>query len=244
LDLSDPLAVKRAMEEIRPWAVINATGYVRVDEAESDEANCFEVNTEGAVRLAAECARHSALLLCFSSDLVFDGAQQTPYMEGDETSPLNIYGRSKAAMEERVLQVYPEALIARTSAFFGPWDDWNFVTQTLRALSRGEEVSLVEDIIVSPTYVPDLVAAAFDLLIDGAHGIWNLANSGEMSWADLATSAAKECGVNDAGLRRCSYQELSHGAPRPVYSVLGTGRGQILPTFEAALSRYAREVRL
>ena len=244
LDLSNPLEVERALEEIRPWAVINATGYVRVDDAESDEANCFKINTEGAVRLAVECARHSALLLCFSSDLVFDGRQQTPYIESNGTSPLNAYGRSKEAMENRVLEVYPQALIARTSAFFGPGDEWNFVTQTLRALSRGETVSTAEDMMVSPTYVPDLVGAAFDLLIDGACGIWHLANSGEMSWADLAANAARECGVNDASLHRCSHMELNHSARRPVYSVLGTEKGQILPSFEAALSRYARDVRL
>lgn len=244
LDLADGVAVKKMLDEIRPWAVINATGYLNVDEAEGQERKCFEVNTEGAVRLAIECERHSAALLCFSSDLVFDGTQQIPYLESDDPSPLNAYGRSKAAMENRVLQAYSKALIARTSAFFGPWDDWNVVTRTLRALSSGESIALADDVMISPTYVPDLVEASFDLLIDGACGIWHLANFGEMSWADLARAAARECGVSDAGVRACSHRELNQTAPRPVYSVLGTERGQILPHFENALARFAREVRL
>lgn len=244
LDLSDPAAVERMMAEIRPWAVINATGYVRVDEAEGDETGCFETNTGAALRLAAACARNEAALLCFSSDLVFDGRQRIPYVESDDPSPLSVYGRSKAAMEKRVLAAHPGALVARTSAFFGPRDSWNFVTQTLQALRRGETVVLPDDVVVSPTYVPDLVAAAFDLLIDGAHGVWHLANAGETSWAEFARRAAGLCGVDAAGLRACSHREVSLAALRPSYSVLGTEKGQILPSFEAALDRYAHEVSL
>jgi dTDP-4-dehydrorhamnose reductase len=242
LDLSNAAAVERVMAEIRPWAVINATGYVRVDEAEGDESRCFEINTRGALHLATACARHHSALLCFSSDLVFDGLQQVPYVESDDLAPLNVYGRSKATMEKRVLAAHPAALVARTSAFFGPRDPWNFVTQTLQALRRGETVILPDDVIVSPTYVPDLVAAAFDLLIDGASGVWHLANAGQTSWAQFAHSAAGLCGVDAAGLQACSHRDLSQAAMRPCYSVLGTEKGQILPTFDTALARYAIDV--
>lgn len=208
LDLSDPAAVERMIAEIRPWAVINATVYVRVDEAEADESGSFETNTE------ARCA-----------------------------SPLNVNGRSKAAMEKRVLAVYPGALVARTSAFFGPRDSWNFVTQTLQAPRRGEAVVLLpDDAVVSPTYVPDLVAAAFDLLINGANGVWHLTNAGQTNWAEFARSAAGLGGMDAAGVRACSHRELSQAVPRPCYSALGTEKSQILPSFEAALARYAEEV--
>lgn len=243
LDLLESAAVERVLAEMRPWAVVNATGYVKVDDAEGDEARCFEINAAAASRLAVACALHGTSLLCFSSDLVFDGRQQLPYLESDTPAPLNAYGRSKMAMEERVLAAYPAALVARTSAFFGPSDPWNFVTRTLQALRRGETLLLPDDVIVSPTYIPDLVAASFDLLIDGAHGVWHLANAGETSWADLARAAAQECGVDAAGLRHCSRCQIDQIAPRPGYSALGTEKGQILPPFEAALARYANEAK-
>ena len=84
--------------------------------------------------LAQVCARHAIQLLTFSSDLVFDGKQQSPYLESDPVGPLNSYGRSKAEAERRVLDLFPEALVVRTSAFFGPWDMHNFVTLALKAL--------------------------------------------------------------------------------------------------------------
>lgn len=242
LDLTDPVAIEAKIQEIRPWTVINATGYVRVDDAECDESTCFEVNTLGAARLAEACERHGASLLCFSSDLVFDGKRHCAYVESNETSPLNAYGRSKAEMERRVLGALPSALIARTSAFFGPLDQWNFLTQTLRALHRGECLKVAEDVIVSPTYIPDLVSASFDLLIDGVTGIWHLANQGEVSWAELARMAAKECGVSEAGLENCSAAEVYRLAERPAYSVLGTERGRLMPSLEKAIADYAKAV--
>ena len=244
LDLADAAAVEHKIREIQPWAVINATGYVRVDDAEGDPKGCFEVNTEGAVRLATACRRAGSSLLCFSSDLVFDGLRKSCYMESDTCSPLNIYGHSKAAMEKRVLSAMPDALVVRTSSFFGPTDDWNLVTRALRDLARGETVWLPDDVVFSPTYVPDLVIAAFDLLIDGAAGIWHLANSGEVTWADLAWQAAKKRGIDARSLRRCSQRDLNQCAIRPGYSALGTSKGQILPDFQDALYRYAAEVRI
>ena len=239
LDLADAAAVKRALVEIRPWAVINAAGYVRVDEAETDAQACFAVNAAAAVCLAECCEELGVDLLGFSSDLVFDGQRNFPYLESDGTSPLNVYGRSKAAMEAGVLAASGRALIARTSAFFGPADDWNIVTRSLRALRDGERVFLAGGQVVSPTYVPDLVEAAFDLLIDGARGIWHLANAGEVTWLDFVRMAARECGVNDAGLCACTGEgELP--AARPAYSVLGTEKGQILPSLDAALAEYGR----
>jgi dTDP-4-dehydrorhamnose reductase len=111
-----------------------------------------------------------------SSDLVFNGAVTQPYVKTDAISPLNVYGSSKALAEKRVLQACPTLLLIRTSAFLSPWDEYNFVTIAVRQLSAGEEFLAAQDIIVSPTYVPDLVNASLDLLIDSETGLWHLAN--------------------------------------------------------------------
>ena len=122
LDITSPDAIRRALARWRPWAVINAAGYVRVDDAETNRDVCWRLNTDGALHLAAGAAACQAQYVTFSTDLVFDGLQQRPYVESDATHPINAYGASKRAAEEAVLALASEALIVRTAAFFGPID--------------------------------------------------------------------------------------------------------------------------
>ena len=243
MDIADTGAVERALEEIRPWAVVNTAGYVRVDEAEADEERCRRENAEGPATLAQACACRGIPLLTFSSDLVFDGRVREPYVERDAPAPLGVYGATKAEAERRVLEALPEALVVRTSAFFGPWDEWNFVTLTLRALARGEEVVAADDARVSPTYVPDLVQRSLDLLVDGASGVWHVANEGALTWAELAALAAEAAGEDAAGVRPVPTAELGLPAPRPSWSVLGSERGGTLEPVEDALARYLADAR-
>jgi dTDP-4-dehydrorhamnose reductase len=241
MDITNPASVDAVLAELKPWAVVNAAGYVRVDDAEHEANLCLSINTEGAVNLATACAQHNAALLTFSSDLVFNGAVSNPYIETDAVAPLNIYGCSKALAEKLVLKVNPSALVIRTSAFFGPWDDYNFVTIALRQLSAGNTFIAAEDGIVSPTYVPDLVHASLDLLIDGESGLWHLANKGAIAWADLARLAAKTAGVSVTSLIARPTRELGFIAPRPSYSALGSSQGELMPCLDNAISRYFDE---
>ena len=241
MDITDPVSVDAAISEIDPWAVVNAAGYVRVDDAEREPDICLRVNAEGPAILAAACARRGVALLTFSSDLVFDGTFATPYVESDAVAPLNVYGRSKVEAEARVLKAHPSSLVIRTSAFFGPWDEYNFVTIALRQLAAGHTFVAAEDSIVSPTYVPDLVNASLDLLIDGEYGVWHLANNSAIAWAQLARMAATLAGVDPSGVEARPTRELGLAAPRPTYSVLGSERGVLLPSLDNAISRYFHE---
>lgn len=153
-------------------------------------------------------------------------------------APLNTYGRSKAEAERRVLKMLPEALIVRTSAFFGPWDDYNFVTVALRTLAAGQCFRAADDAVVSPTYVPDLVHACLDLLIDGEPGVWHLSNRGAITWAALAREAAERAQLDPARIEARSTQDLGLAASRPLYSVLGSERGILLQPLEDALCCY------
>ncbi|HEX8096999.1 MAG TPA: sugar nucleotide-binding protein [Pyrinomonadaceae bacterium] len=244
MDIADETSVSEALNELGPWAVVNAAGYVRVDDAEREPERCARENTRGPALLARECARRGVSLLTFSSDLVFDGGKLRPYVEGDATAPLNVYGRSKAEAEALVLQEMPSALLVRTSAFFGPWDEYSFVTAALRALASGKTFAAADDAYVSPTYVPDLVNASLDLLVDGERGVWHLANAGEVTWACLARLAAEGAGFDASLVEGRPTGELGLTARRPLYSVLGSERGQILPSLEHAVSRYLREARI
>ena len=241
MDIADQASVERAFDEYEPWAIVNAAGYVRVDDAEREPLLCRRENTIGPANLAEVCARRKAALLSFSSDMVFDGTKQRPYVEGDAPAPLNVYGQSKAEAERKILEAHPSSLVIRTSAFFGPWDEYNFVTVALNALAAGRAFVAADDATISPTYVPDLVHASLDLLIDGERGLWHLSNAGAITWADLARRAAEVAGMDAALIEGCSTKSLGLAAPRPVYSVLTSERGQLLPPLEDAISRYFKE---
>jgi dTDP-4-dehydrorhamnose reductase len=241
MDIADPYSVDTALALHGGWAVVNAAGYVRVDDAEHEQTSCHRENSEGPAVLAEVCGARGVSLVTFSSALVFDGRQTVPYKESDPVAPLNMYGRSKVESEQRVLGTNPNALVVRTSAFFGPWDEHNFVTLALRSIAAGEPFSAADDSVVSPTYVPDLVDACLDLLIDREKGIWHLANPGAISWADLARGAAELAGLDASLVEGRPTSSFGLAAERPRYSALTSERGWLLPSLEHALQRYIQE---
>ncbi|MEJ7601596.1 MAG: SDR family oxidoreductase [Kofleriaceae bacterium] len=238
LDIADERSIATALDAHEPWLVINTAGYVRVDEAEQDPERCHRENVLGAELLARACASRGVRLVAFSSDLVFDGDKADPYDEHDRPAPLGVYGCTKLEAEWRTLEAYPGALVIRTSAFFGPWDEHNFVAGCLRDLAAGHEVRAAADAVVSPTYVPDLVHATLDLAIDGERGLWHLANAGATTWADLARTAASLAGHRIDRVIPVPGSELGWRAPRPRFSVLGSARGALLPPLDDALRRF------
>lgn len=243
MDITDPQSVEAAIVRFQPWAIINACGYVRVDDAELEAERCLRENTLGPTVLALAAIRHQIRFMTFSTDLVFDGAKGAPYVESDAVGPLNAYGRSKVEAEQCVLDADPQALVIRTSAFFGPWDRHNFVAQVLAALKAGQPFQAAGDIMVAPTYVPDLVNVALDLLVDRERGIWHLTNGEAVSWADLARQACAAAGVDASRLEVVTADQCGHVAPRPAYSALASERAQLLPKLDDALRRYVEAMR-
>jgi dTDP-4-dehydrorhamnose reductase len=151
-------------------------------------------------------------------------------------APAKVYGASKAEAERLVAEILPSALVIRTSAFFGPWDRYNALTIALEELRAGREW-VVPTAVVSPTYVPDLVNAVLDLLIDGERGVWHLANVGEVSWLELVRRGAALAGISIERLREAAPLAADSG---PIYTALGSERGLLLPTLDDALARYVR----
>jgi dTDP-4-dehydrorhamnose reductase len=230
MDITDAASIERALDSLRPWAVVNTAGFVRVPEAEHQPDDCFRINTTGPELLAAACHKRGIPFVTFSSDLVFDGQLGRPYLEPDPTSPACVYGQSKAEAEDRVMAIDPQALIIRTSAFFGPWDRHNFLWGTLASLAKGEEVHASDNSVVSPTYVPDLVHATLDLLLDGETGLWHLANEGSISWHGLAREVADRAGLSPKKIRDSRGLKADN--------TLGTSRGQILRPLDRALADF------
>jgi dTDP-4-dehydrorhamnose reductase len=239
VDITDLPTVREAFAAYNPWAVVNAAGYVRVNQGEPDRRTCHLVNAIGPAVRAFSCRKAGVKLVTFSPDQVFDGLARRPYVESDPVSPRNVYGFAKVDAERRVLALDPHPLVVRTSALSGPRDGSDFMTRVLDALTGGHALTFAGNTIVSPTYVPDLVDASLDLLTDGAFGLWHLANVGEVTWEQPAQRAAILAGLDASAID--VSQPQSTAADRAVYNALGTERGSRLPPWEESLERYVRE---
>jgi dTDP-4-dehydrorhamnose reductase len=241
MDIADRESVDKVLRQYEPWAVVNAAGFVKVDDAEINPVVCFRENTEGPAVLASACRRYGATFLTFSTDLVFNGATKSPYIESDLTQPLNIYGVSKFLAEARVLNVYPSSLVIRTSSFFGPWDEHNFLTRMIGNLSKGDKFDTSSAFVVSPTYIPDLVNACLDLIVDGESGIWHITNPSAISWTDFAFMTAEMAQLNRGLIRNTNPQALGYTAARPAYSALKSSRGLMMPNLDDSIRRFLAE---
>lgn len=244
VDIADEKQIERIIDVHKPWAIVNAAGFVRVDDAEAEKDVCFIANVTGPENLAKVCRKFGIRLMTFSSDLVFDGQKNNPYIESDRVLPLNVYGASKARAESSVMQQYPDALVIRTSAFFGPWDQYNFATHVINVLQQNERFIATHDVKISPTYVPDLVHNALDLLIDEEKQIWHISNSGEVSWYDLAKEVAGRAKLNKKLIQPRALSSMKYPAPRPAYSVLKSEKGLQLPVLDNALERFFYDKRM
>jgi dTDP-4-dehydrorhamnose reductase len=233
VDIADPDSVRDALACYKPWAVVNTAGFVRVADAERERDACMRENVVGAEVLARACADVGIPFVTFSSDLVFGGRLGRAYVESDAPNPTSVYGESKAEAERRVLAAHHKALVIRTSAFFGPWDRFNFVWRVLSAAAAGNAVETGMDV-VSPTYVPDLGHMVLDLLIDGDIGIRHLTNAGALSWADLAREAVRRGGYDPSLVHEAA-------SDAPLNTALTSERGVLLPSIESALERFFRD---
>jgi dTDP-4-dehydrorhamnose reductase len=240
-ETDEPLPWQLPFHELNPWAVIDAGAFTRVSSEKSRSGRDFRESQSRAPQLLQECKERGVRFLSFSSDLVFDGNKGAPYIESDVVGPLNDRGCSQAESEKLVQSVIPEALIVRSGPLLGPFDRTNFVVRALRCLAWKLPFAAANDVVLSPTYIPDLVDACLDLLIDGESGIWHLSNVGQVSWASLAAMAARLAKISFATFRSCTRKELGFGINLPKYSALTSERAILLPTLEESLGRYTRE---
>jgi dTDP-4-dehydrorhamnose reductase len=255
-DIADPEAVERALKRHRPWAVVNAAGYVSVAGAEAEEFDCFRANVKGPAVLARACAVRDLPLIVFSSAMVFDGSKApASYAERDAVRPSGVYARSKAQMEKVVRREMPGAMIVRSSALFGPWDTGNFLTRALQSLAQGETVYAASDEYLTPAYLPDFANRVLDLLIDGESGIWHLGQGDTTSaWkhpepvsrGEIIRRAAEMAGLDgtDRLLRAAPLAEMASGsAPCCLrWAALASERSApLLPSLDSSLRDYVEQ---
>lgn len=237
LPIDDPARIAAVVDQLDPWAVINAAGWVRIDEAEAESALCHAANCSGAINVARACDARAVPYMVFSSDQVFDGAAPAGYDEDAAPRPLNVYGASKRGAELGCL-AFARSIVVRTAAFFSPYDPHNFAMQVEQALRDGRPFSASHRHVVTPTYVPHLVNACLDLLIDAESGLWHLSSGERLSWFDFGTRIAHRLGLDVRLLRPADAPELGWIAARPRHAGLRSVRGRMLPDLAAALDHH------
>lgn len=230
LDLTAPKTIARLFEQLAPDVVINAAAYTAVDQAEQEPGFAYAINADGAAWLAENCARHGSALIHVSTDYVFDGHNPTPYREDDPPAPLNIYGSTKLAGEQRVAETCKQHIILRTSWVYSPFGR-NFVKTMLRLAEMKPELGVVDDQWGCPTYAPDLAAAILRLAqtiaarteADIPWGLYHAAATGATTWCGLAREVfrcAAVVGGPQATVRAITTAEYPVPARRPANSRL------------------------
>jgi len=221
-DLSRPGELSDRLALIRPTAIVNCAAYTAVDRAEDEPDLAMVVNATAVGALAEYAGGAGIPFVTFSTDYVFDGRADSPYVESSPTAPVNAYGRSKEQGERAALAAHPGALVVRSSWVISATHR-NFVTTILERAATGP-VNVVSDQLGCPTYAPDLAAATLAAFDTGATGILHLTNQGPTSWYELARTACNLAGIDPNRVRPISSREYPTRAARPRYSVLGTER--------------------
>ena len=225
LDLSQGEQIRQLVQQIRPSMIVNSAAYTAVDKAESEVELAQAVNGTAPKIMAEEAEKIGALLLQVSTDYVFDGQKNTPYLETDPTHPLSSYGKSKLAGEVGIQQVTDNYLILRTAWVYGVYGKGNFVKTMLRLGQDREELRVVADQVGSPSWAKDIADAIAQLLQSETTGIYHFTNSGVVSWYDFAIAIFEEARALGFPLKvqrviPITTADYPTPAVRPAYSVL------------------------
>lgn len=227
LDITDSDKIHKLIQRAKPDMLINAAAYTAVDKAEQEHELAFKVNTHGPLALAQACAKANIPLIHLSTDYIFAGQKQQPYTEDDQPEPLNIYGQSKLKGEEAVMKYCDKHLILRVSGVFGSHGN-NFVKTMLRLAHEKEQLNVVSDQILCPTWSADIAQVILQVcerLTDQNYGVYHYCGKNPVSWHQFTQeiinlAKTKQLPIKVKELKPISSIEYSAAAKRPAYSVL------------------------
>lgn len=248
-DLTDDVAVRSLLRQVRPHAVVNTAAFTQVDRAESEVQQCRAVNATAVTTLARVCEELDCVLMQLSTDYVFGGQpdRSAAYRETDEPCPQSVYARTKWEGEQAAL-AWAKSFVVRTCGLYGPAaarSSGNFVETMLRLGKTRGHVRVVADQRCTPSYTTHVARAICFLLTTDSHGVYHLVNSGQTTWYDFAVETFRVAGM-DVGVEAISSKEYGAPAPRPAYSVLDNCKYHSLsnappmPHWTEALAEYLR----
>ena len=250
VDLEVPGSVARAIETLRPDAVVNAAAYTAVDQAEDEPGRAMRINADAAGEAAVAARKVGAPIIHISTDYVFDGTCDGAYAEDAPTGPIGVYGQSKLAGEEQVRETNPQHLILRTAWLYSPFGR-NFVTTMMTAAGERDSLTVVDDQRGSPTSALDLADAILRVLDQWRRGsrtglgeTYHVAGAGETSWCGFAAEIMRQrhaLGLPVAKIVPITTADWPTRARRPRNSVLDSSNferdfGFRLPDWRASVS--------
>ena len=243
IDVGSLDSVRHVFNDVKPGMVINLAAMTDVDGCESSRDEAFRVNATGPENLALASKDFGSYFVHISTDYVFDGSKNEPYLEDDAPNPLGIYGKSKLEGETRLKGVLERNyLIVRTQWLYGS-NGKNFVDTIVGAAKRNNKLKIVNDQWGAPTYTVDLADSILKLCQLKPSGIFHVTNSETTTWCNFASRILNFAGIDGVEIEEISTDQLARPAPRPLYSVLDTSKferftGLKMRPWDAAVRQY------
>lgn len=218
MDITDRFAIESKFSKVKPDLVIHCAAFTDVDKCEDRRKKVFLVNSTGTENLAKVARKYDCEFVYISTDYVFNGKKDMPYVEEDIPDPVSIYGKSKLAGEEAVTNILEKFYILRTTGIYSRYGK-NFVETIIRASENCREIEVVDDQVCTPTYSLDVAECIYKLIETGMYGIYHATNDGQCSWYQFTKEIFKILG------KRVTVVPVKSGrlegrASRPSYSVL------------------------
>lgn len=224
LDITKIEEIRELLSRNKIELLLNCAAYNFVDKAEEEQDAAYSVNCHAVANMAEECGKRDIKFVTYSTDFVFDGSKNRPYTEDDPTSPLSVYGSSKAHGEVATAEVNPDALIIRTSWVYGLGGK-GFAQKIMELARSRARIDVVDDQISAPTYTKDLADATLKLLSNGARGLYHISSGGECSRYDQAKFLIEHAGIR-CDVAPISAEKFGQTAKRPKYSKLSSQKAE------------------
>jgi len=224
IEITDQNQVRTVLLDFTPKLVINTAAYHDVGECEKNDLRAFQINAKGVKNIAIACKEVDSALLHISTDYIFDGRAKMPYVEIDLPNPLNVYGISKLMGEYYLKSILNAHFIVRTSGLYGMHKcrvkkGGSFIDQMLLQAKERNEIQVVKDQILTPTYTLDLANQIRELIKTQNYGTYHVTNAGQCSWYEFAKAIFEISRIN-VNLKGVSSTEFPSTVKRPPYSVL------------------------
>jgi len=242
-DITDSQQLKEALSTTK--TIINCASYTDVDGAENEAEKAYQVNAEAAGRLGALVKAANAWLLHISTDFVFDGRSERPYVETDPPNPINEYGKTKLAGEQLLGHSGCHHCIMRIEWTYGAAGN-NFVTKLIKRAKTDKALKVVDDQIGSPTATTEVAKVICELLRKKPIGLFHFASAGYVSRYKIAEFIIDKLSM-DVTLSSCKTSDWKTGADRPLNSRFDCSKiqallGEPVEPWQGPLERFLRQL--
>lgn len=241
LDICDEQAVRAYVHDNEIDIIVNCAAYTAVDNAEDNPELCDRLNNIAPGYLARAAQERGAAMIQVSTDYVFDGTAHIPYTEEEPTCPNSVYGSTKLAGEQNVLEQCERAMVIRTAWLYSVYGN-NFVKTMIRLGKERESLGVIFDQIGTPTYANDLARAIYAAINKGVvRGIYHFSNEGVCSWYDFTVAIHRLAGITSCKVQPLHTAEYPSKAARPHYSVLD--KAKIKKTFDIEIPHWEESLK-